>query len=86
MLVNPKLCFPSFFPSIVHDRAKVSSVCAVRISSQSLARDDECDIEVIVGNFREASGIESEVAFFNREPKLSVQRDNNREHEVLITL
>lgn len=65
---KPKLYFPSFFDCIVHERANVSSVCAVRISSQSFEREEEYDRDVIGGNFREAIGIDNEVAFFARDP------------------
>jgi len=67
---NPKLYFPSRFPSIVQDRANVSSVCAVRISSQSFAREAEYEIDVTGGNLREARGMDKLVAFFARDPIL----------------
>lgn len=65
---KPKLYFPSFFPSIVQDRANVSSVWAVIISSQSLAREEEYDSDVMGGNLREARGIDKAVAFLARDP------------------
>jgi hypothetical protein len=49
-------------------RAKDSSVCAVRTSSQSLDLADENARQVAGGNFKFATGMESEVAFFAREP------------------
>ena len=60
--------FPSLLPSIVQVRAKVSSEWVVRMSSQSFDRADEYEIEVMGGNFREARGIDNEVAFLSREP------------------
>ncbi len=65
---KPNVCLPSRLLSIVHERAKVSSVWPVRMSSQSLERIGEYEMEVIGGNFKEATGIDSEVAFFTREP------------------
>ena len=65
---KPKVYFPSRLLCIVHVLAKVSSVWPVRISSQSLARADEYEMDVIGGNLREARGNDKEVAFFAREP------------------
>jgi len=53
---------------IDHDLANVSSVWAVRISSQSFERAAEYDIAEIGGNLREVTGIERFVAFFARDP------------------
>lgn len=55
-----------------HDRANVSSVWAVRTSSQSFALAEEYEIAVIGGNLRDANGIESVVAFFAKEPLTDV--------------
>ena len=66
---KPKLYLPNFLPSIVQDRANVSSVCAVRMSSQSLAREVEYDIDVMGGNLRDARGMDKLVAFLAREPR-----------------
>lgn len=63
-----RLCLPSFFPCIVQLRANVSSVCPVKMSSQSFARDEEYDIDVIGGNLSDASGIERDDAFLASEP------------------
>lgn len=65
---NPKLYFPSFFPSIVQERANVSSVWAVKMSSQSFARDEEYDSDVTGGNFSEARGMDKDVAFLTKDP------------------
>ena len=44
-------------------------MCAVRISSQSFALVGEYEMDTIGGNFREATGIDSDVAFLVREPE-----------------
>lgn len=67
---NPKLYFPSFFPSIVQERANVSSVWAVKMSSQSFARDGEYDNDVIGGNFNDARGMDKDVAFLTKDPTI----------------
>lgn len=71
--VKPKLYFPNFFPSIVHERANVSSECAVRISSQSFALEEEYEREDMGGNLREAMGMDRDVAFFARDPMIRHQ-------------
>jgi hypothetical protein len=65
---NPRVCFPSLLLSMVHVLAKVSSVCAVSMSSQSFDLVHEYDSVVIGRNFSEVRGIESEDAFFESEP------------------
>lgn len=67
-MAKPSLNFPTFLLSIVQDRATVSSVCAVRMSSQSFARADEYDKDVTVGNLRDVRGIDRVVAFFAKDP------------------
>ena len=57
-----------FAEPFVKHRPKASSVCEVRISSQSLYRVVEYDIECTGGNLSEAIGIEREVAFLAKEP------------------
>jgi hypothetical protein len=64
----PKLCLPNRFADMVHERANVSSAWVETISSQSFERVVEYEIEVIEGNFRAASGIDSDVAFFTNDP------------------
>jgi hypothetical protein len=66
--VKPKLYLPSFFPDIVQVLAKASSECAVRISSQSFERAEECAIAVMAGNFNEANGTDSVDAFLAMDP------------------
>ena len=66
----PKLCLPNRFADMVHERA-ISSAWVETISSQSFERVVENEIEVIGGNFRAASGIESDVAFFASDPRNS---------------
>ena len=68
---NPKLYSPNRFANIVQVRANVSSECVVTISSQSFERVVEKDMEVIGGNFRAVSGIDSEVDFLRREPRVT---------------
>ena len=63
-----KLCLPNRFADMVHERA-ISSAWVETISSQSFERVVEYEIEVIGGNFRAASGIESDVAFLASDPK-----------------
>jgi len=67
----PKLCLPNRFDDMVHERANVSSAWVETISSQSFDRVVEYEIEVIEGNFRAASGIESDVAFLANDPRNS---------------
>jgi hypothetical protein len=67
-LAKPKVCFPSRLFCIDHVRANVSSAWPVRMSSQSFVRVVEYESEVMGGNLSEARGIESDVAFFAREP------------------
>jgi hypothetical protein len=66
---NPKLYLPSFLFCIVQVRAKVSSVWAVTISSQSFDLADEYESEVIGGNLSEARGMDRFVAFLARDPE-----------------
>lgn len=65
--------FPSFLSFIDHVLAKDSSVCAVRISSQSFERVEEYEIEVTGGNLSDVIGIERLVAFFAKDPTLKNQ-------------
>jgi hypothetical protein len=69
---KPNVYFPSRFPSIVQVLANVSSVCAVRISSQSFVREVEYESDVMGGNLSEASGMDKLVAFLTRDPTLQV--------------
>lgn len=59
---------PIFLSFIDHVRANVSSVCPVRMSSQSFDLVVEYDIDVIGGSLRDAMGIDRLVAFFASEP------------------
>ena len=70
---KPRVYFPSRLFCIVHVLAKVSSVWPVRISSQSLARADEYEMDVIGGNLREARGRDKDVAFLTKEPMLNCE-------------
>lgn len=65
---RPKAKLPVLLLSTLQLLAYDSSTWAVRTSSHSFDRDVENDIEVTGGNFNEASGIESEVAFFVKGP------------------
>jgi hypothetical protein len=63
-----KLWLPFFLFSIFHVLANVSSACAVSTSSQSFHLVVENDKVITGGSFNEATGIDSDVAFFVNEP------------------
>jgi len=60
--------FPIRLLSTVQDRTHISSACAVKTSSQSIDRVDEEDMEVMGGNFNDASDFDKTVAFRARDP------------------
>ena len=63
-----KTCFPTRLSFMVHVRATASSVCAVRMSSQSFARVVEYDMLLAAGNLSDAIGMDRLVAFFASDP------------------
>jgi hypothetical protein len=63
-----KVCLPSLLLGTLHVRAMLSSSCPVRTSSQSFDLALEKDMEVTGGNLSDARGMDSDVAFFDREP------------------
>jgi hypothetical protein len=67
---KPKSCLPNRLFNIVQVLAKVSFVCAVRISSQSFARAEEYEIAVMGDSFSNVD------AFFARDPYEGVHFEN----------
>lgn len=78
------VCFPTRLLSTVQDRTHISSVCAVKTSSQSLDRVDEQEMEVMGGNFNEARGFDRVVAFRARDPR-DIQINDRRHNPALDT-
>lgn len=68
--VMPSACWPNRLFNMLHVLAYVLSLCAVRMSSQSLDLVVEYANDVTVGRLSEVSGTDNVVAFLVREPRM----------------
>jgi hypothetical protein len=68
--VMPSACWPNRLFNMLHVLAYVSSVCAVRMSSQSLDLVVEYANDVTEECLSEVSGTDNVVAFLVREPRM----------------
>ena len=68
--VMPSACWPNRLFNMLHVLAYVSSLCAVRMSSQSLDLVVEYANDVTEGCLSEVSGTDNVVAFLVREPRM----------------
>jgi hypothetical protein len=69
--VVEKECFPSRLLRTFQVLANVSSTWPVSTSSQSFDLEVEKDMKLIGRNLRDETGVDKDVAFFERDPRMS---------------